>query len=78
ISLSFTIQHENTIKLNGVYLDENGVAEILKFMNKKGSTNTSDSLMSFLESMNIKSIFINSLQSNTKLILDTNFIVFSS
>lgn len=75
ISLSFTIQDENTIKLNGVYLDENGVAEILKFMNKKGSTNTSDSLMSFLESMNIKSIFINSLQSNTKLILDTNFII---
>lgn len=31
--------------------------------------------MSFLESMNIKSIFINSLQSNTKLILDTNFII---
>ncbi len=35
ISLSFTLQDEKTIKLNGVHLDESGVAEILKFMNKK-------------------------------------------
>ncbi|MGO1042552.1 TcdA/TcdB pore-forming domain-containing protein [Clostridioides difficile] len=75
ISLSFNIQDENTIKLNGVALDENGVAKILMFMNKKGSANTSDSLMSFLESMNIKNIFSSSSQSNINLILDTNFII---
>ncbi|HBF8411146.1 glycosylating toxin TcdB [Clostridioides difficile] len=75
ISLSLTLQDEKTIKLNSVHLDESGVAEILKFMNRKGSTNTSDSLMSFLESMNIKSIFVNFLQSNIKFILDANFII---
>lgn len=58
-----------------MHLDESGVAEILKFMNRKGNTNTSDSLMSFLESMNIKSIFVNFLQSNIKFILDANFII---
>lgn len=47
ISLSLTLQDEKTIKLNSVHLDESGVAEILKFMNRKGNTNTSDSLMSF-------------------------------
>ena len=75
ISLSLTLQDEKTIKLNSVHLDESGVAEILKFMNRKGNTNTSDSLMSFLESMNIKSIFVNFLQSNIKFILDANFII---
>ncbi|UUV16739.1 TcdA/TcdB pore-forming domain-containing protein [Clostridioides difficile] len=75
ISLSFSIQDENTIKLNGVALDENGVSEILKFMNKKGSANTSDSLMNFLESMNIKNIFSSSSQTNVNLILDINFII---
>lgn len=44
-----------------MYLDESGVVEILKFMNRKGNINILDFLMSFLESMNIKSIFVNFL-----------------
>nr|Q46342.1 RecName: Full=Cytotoxin-L; AltName: Full=Lethal toxin; Short=LT; Contains: RecName: Full=Glucosyltransferase TcsL [Paeniclostridium sordellii]CAA57959.1 cytotoxin L [[Clostridium] sordellii] [Paeniclostridium sordellii] len=79
VSLSFTIEDTNTIKLNGVYLDENGVAQILKFMNNaKSALNTSNSLMNFLESINIKNIFYNNLDPNIEFILDTNFIISGS